>query len=244
MNRQTLIPVSADTESSFSSFHAGGNTELLAELRRMVHGVRAKRVLYFWGEAGSGKTHLLNACCQLALESGAPHAYLPVDGATLEPARLEQIAPQALVCIDDFQAAAASDSWQVALFNLYEKLHGHAGALVVASDRAVGALNLALKDLESRLVSGGVFRLARLTEADQRAALKARARHKGFELTDPVLQFILTHFQRDTASLFALLDRIDNASLAQQRKITVPFIKSLLQTDIGQRTSAFGHPPP
>jgi len=228
VNRQTLIPISADTESSFSSFHAGPNTELLAELQRMARGVRAKPVLYFWGEAGSGKTHLLNACCQLAIERGAPHAYVPVDGAAPGHAHLEQIAPQALVCIDDFQAAAASDSWQVALFGLYEKLHSHAGALVVASDRAVGALNLGLKDLESRLMSGGVFRLAQLKEADKRAALKARARHKGFELTDPVLQFILTRFQRDTASLFALLERIDNASLAEQRRITVPFVKSLL----------------
>ena len=77
MSRQTLIPVSAEGESSFDSFHTGDNAELLAELRRIVRGVRATRVVYFWGETGSGKTHLLNACCHLARSLGKPHAYLP-----------------------------------------------------------------------------------------------------------------------------------------------------------------------
>lgn len=227
MNRQTLIPVSAEAESSFDSFHAGGNAELLAELRRIVRGDRVRRVLYFWGEAGSGKTHLLNACCQLARALGKPHAYLPVTGAQPGP-QPDRIEPQALLCVDDFQAAAASAAWQAALFEIYEKLLGHAGAMVVAANQPVGALNLGLKDLESRLVGGGVSRLVRLNESDTLAALQSRARRKGFELNDPVLQFIITYYRRDTASLFSLLDRIDNASLAQQRRITVPFIKSLL----------------
>ncbi len=247
MNRQTLIPVSAEAEHSFDSFHAGGNAELLAELQRIVRGLGSGsgpgRVLYFWGEAGSGKTHLLNACCHLARTLGKPHAYLPMLGRKADsgpdPApdplrreQLEQIDPQSLVCIDDFHAIAGagsdSDSWQAALFGLYEKLITHAGAMVVGAHQAIGALNPGLKDLKSRLLSGGVYRLARLTEQDKLAALQSRARHKGFELNDQALQFILTYYRRDPASLFALLDRIDAASLAEQRKITVPFIKSLL----------------
>ena len=234
MSRQTLIPVSAEGESSFDSFHTGDNAELLAELRRIVRGVRATRVVYFWGETGSGKTHLLNACCHLARTLGKPHAYLPVDGAAPDPSRpgrieqIERIEPEFLLCVDDFQTAATSDSWQAALFGFYEKLINHSGAIVVGADRAIDSLNLGLKDLESRLVSGGVYRLARLNEQDKLAALKSRARQKGFELNHQALQFIITYYRRDTASLFSLLDRIDTTSLAEQRKITVPFIKSLL----------------
>ncbi len=228
VNRQALIPVSLDAESSFDSYRPGANRELLAELRLIVHGDRPRRVLYFWGEAGSGKTHLLNACCQLAHALNKPHAYLPVSGCATDRTDLARIEPQSLLCVDDFQNAAHEDSWQVALFGLYEKLLSHTGAMVVAANQPMGALNLELKDLESRLVSGGVSSLAGLNEADKLAALKSRAFHKGFELSDPVLQFITTYYQRDTASLFSLLERIDHASLAQQRKITVPFIKSLL----------------
>ncbi len=232
MNRQTLIPASGEGESSFDSFRVGDNAELLAQLRCMVHGTRATRVLYFWGERGSGKTHLLNACCQLARQLGKPNAYLPVHGSAPQPGRIDRIEAHAVACIDDFQAAAARYSWESALLALYEKLRnpsdGGSGALVVAANQPLEALDLGLKDLESRMASGGISRLVHLNDQDKLAALRARARQRGFVLSDSVLQFIITYYRRDTASLFSLLDRIDNASLAQQRKITVPFIKSLL----------------
>lgn len=229
MSRQTLIPVSLEEESSFDNYLPGDNRELLSDLHQIVHRTSARRVLYFWGEAGSGKTHLLNACCQLAIALDAPHAYLPVSGMEPNQSQLDCIPPQSLLCVDDFQNAAGDeDAWQVTLFEWYEKLLSNGGAVVVAANQPIGALNLGLKDLESRLVSGGVSKLVRMSEADKLAALKFRALQKGFELSAPVLQFIITYYQRDTASLFSLLERIDNASLEAQRKITVPFIKSLL----------------
>ncbi|MDA7968363.1 MAG: DnaA regulatory inactivator Hda [Gammaproteobacteria bacterium] len=224
MSRQTLIPAPSESESSFASFYAGENAALLEELRRISRGARAVRVLYFWGDAGSGKSHLLHACCRHARALRRPHAYWPAAGAPPDAAQAD---PRALVCIDDFHAAAADDAWQAALLGLYEKLRLH-GGLVVAADRPVNELQLRLKDLESRLLSGGVIRMRRLSERDRLAALRARARSKGFELSDQALHFMLARHSRDTASLFSLLERIDSASLAAQRKITVPFIKSLL----------------
>jgi len=247
MSRQTLLPTTIDAENGFGCFHPGENAELVGELRRIVDGASgdrdtpgdpggpgncgdpaARRVLYLWGEAGSGKTHLLNACCQSALHAGASHAYLPVRGPAPCAAHIARIASQALVCVDDCQAAADDADWQGALFGLYEALQARGGALIAAADRPPAALHLGLKDLESRLVSGGVFRIAVLSDAGNMVALRARARLRGFELPDAVLRFILAHHRRDTASLFALLDRIDAASLAERRRITVPFIKSLL----------------
>lgn len=239
MIRQTLIPVNAESESSFTSFQVGENPELLAELQNIARGARARRVLYFYGPSGSGKTHLLHACCEQAQRIGKPYAYLPLDGTApthAQLSRMEKIAPNCLLCIDDFQfsvsendsAPAQSKALQVALLQLYEKIPQQGGAMVIAADRAISQLNLHLKDLASRLVSGGVYPLAPLSETDKLAALRARARQKGFELNDQLLQFILTYYRRDTVSLFALLERIDSQSLAEKRKITVPFIKSLL----------------
>lgn len=228
MTRQTLIPVSDEQESSFSSFHIGDNAELLTELQHIVHDQRTQRVLYFCGASGSGKTHLLNACCQAAQALGKPHAYLPLEEKSPNTEQLERIEPQCLVCIDNFQTILANDAWQTALLSLYEKLLTHTGAMVVAANQPIGDLKLQLKDLKSRLMSGGGYKLAPLTDEDKLTALKTRAHQKGFELSDQVLQFIMTYYRRDTASLFSLLERIDNVSLAERRKITVPFIRSLL----------------
>lgn len=222
MNDQILIPAGSEGESSFESFHAGGNAALLEELQRIARGARS--VLYVWGESGSGKTHLLSACCQRARALRRPHAYWRADAAPPDASRADA---RALVCVDDFQAGAGSAAWQAALLGLYEKLHAR-GGLVIAADRSVDALQLRLKDLESRLLGGGVMRLKHLTERERIAALQSRARQKGFELSDQAMQFILDRHRRDTASLFSLLEKIDAASLAEQRRITVPFIKSLL----------------
>ena len=97
MTRQVLIPASLEAESSFDGYWVGGNPnsnhELLAEFQQIVRGTRPRRVLYFWGGAGVGKTHLLNACCQLADTLQKPHAYLPVAGPQPDLPQLERIAP-------------------------------------------------------------------------------------------------------------------------------------------------------
>lgn len=226
-DRQTLIPASLEAESSFESYRIGNNGELLAALRQLVGGFEP-RVIYLWSAAGGGKTHLLNACCQLARNLQRPHAYLPLTAAQSNNAQLSKISGDAVLCIDDLQAAATHDAWLDALFALYEKLLGGGGAVVVAANSPLAALQLKLKDLESRLSSGGIYQVAPLNETDKFAALNLRARQKGFELSEQVLQFISTYYRRDTASLFSLLERIDNASLIQKRRVTVPFIKTLL----------------
>ncbi len=227
MSRQKLIPTNTEEESSFSGFCVGDNAELIAELQRIVHQLHLFRVLYLYGEAGSGKTHLLNACCQLSRTLRQPHIYLPV-GEASEVVLPEHIAPQSLLCIDNLQACREYSAWQVKLLGLYEKLSTNAGAVIVAADCPTDELGLQFKDLQSRLVSGGVYKVAKLNDTDKRAALKARARQKGFDLNDQLLQFMMTYYRRDTVSLFALLDRIDHVSMAEKRNITVPFIKSLM----------------
>ena len=236
MKRQTLIPLSVDP-SSFDNYYVGENRELVTELQRLVRGKRQLRVLYMSGESGCGKTHLLAACCDLAQNLGVPYIYLPVGQAPPPPDLLTEITPATLVAVDNFQHAEHQPQWQSALFAAYEKLlpgatNAQRGGMVVCATKPMPALNLGLKDLESRLASGGVFRIAELGERDKMSALRARALDKGFELNDAVLQFIITYYQRDTASLFALLDRIDAASLRTQRKITVPFVKTLLQQSL------------
>ena len=230
MAKQTLIPVHNEADGGFQGFCVGHNTELVAELQYLARGERRARVLYFWGEAGCGKTHLLTAACRLAGARQKPNIYLPMDGLPPDCARLQALADNSLVCVDDFHLVAACAQWQTAFFALYEKLNGGGGALVVAARQPLGAMQINLRDWASRLTAGGVYRVAPLNQRDKSIALQARARARGFELGEQTLNFILTYYPRDTASLFALLDRIDHASLAEQRKITIPFVKSLLQS--------------
>jgi len=52
------------------------------------------------------------------------------------------------------------------------------------------------------------------------------------ELNDEVLNYLLVRENRDMNNLYQLLDRLDKASLAARRKLTIPFIKKILEKSI------------
>ncbi len=89
-------------------------------------------------------------------------------------------------------------------------------------------LNLHLPDLKSRLAWGLVLQLQPLSDEDKLETLQMRAIQRGFRLPVSVAQFILKRCTRTMHDLDNILDRLDQASLAHQRKITIPFVKTIL----------------
>ena len=67
-----------------------------------------------------------------------------------------------------------------------------------------------------------------MDDSEKKSALQQRAAGRGFTLDDTVARFIMSHYSRDTRALFSLLDKLDSESLQSQRKITVPFLKTLI----------------
>jgi DnaA family protein len=89
-------------------------------------------------------------------------------------------------------------------------------------------IGLDLPDLRSRLQQCLRVMLDPLDEAGRRDVLRERAQRRGLVLEDAALEWLLTRTDRDLGALVALLDRLDRASLAAQRRITVPFLRSVL----------------
>ncbi len=56
--RQLLLDLDRAPAPTFANFVPGGNAELLHALRAAVGGASPAPVLYMWGEAAAGKTHL------------------------------------------------------------------------------------------------------------------------------------------------------------------------------------------
>ena len=96
------------------------------------------------------------------------------------------------------------------------------------------ALPLVLPDLRSRLEQCTRVALEPLDEAGRREVLRQRAARRGLELDDAVLDYLFRRVGRDLGALTALLDRLDRASLAAQRRITVPFLRAQLDAKSGQ----------
>jgi len=88
-----------------------------------------------------------------------------------------------------------------------------------------------LPDLASRLAAASVHTLRPLPESEQGEALLARAAARGLEIPTETLAYLMRHAPRDFGTLCRLLDEMDSASLATQRRLTVPLAREVLERD-------------
>jgi DnaA family protein len=227
---QLPLGVRLRTSSTFATFSAGDNVALVAALEARARDP-SLAPLWLWAPERAGKTHLLQAACARAAEHGAASAYLPLSADWPAPAMLAGLESLALVCLDDLDAVAGDAGWERALFVLYNELAERGGRLAFATRVPPAALAVGLPDLRSRLSAALVFRLQPLDEEAGVGALKGRALALGLELPDDVVQYLLRRLPRRYAELCDVLDRLDAAALARQRRLTVPFVRSVLGQD-------------
>jgi len=219
--------------SSFENFLPARNREALAGVRAVCSAIASgnsppERMLFIWGARGSGRTHLLEAACRVVHAAGQRAWYFnAAEAGSLAPAVLEDAEQSTLVCVDDVERIARQPEWERALFTLCERMRTADHVLMIAGAHPPRALGLELPDLVTRLGWGPVYQLEPLDDDEKLEALRQRARNRGFEVGDDVARYVLARYPRDMGSLFALLDRIDVASLASQRRVTIPFLRSL-----------------
>ena len=214
--RQLALDITVPPAPTFDNFVVGRNAEALAHLRAALAG-SGERFIYLWGEAGCGRTHLLQAAA-----AGARAKYIACAAGSV----FDDDAP--LLAADDVERLG-SDA-QVALFHRYNTLREQGGALI-ASGR-VPPVQLKLRaDLLTRLGWGLVVQVHALTDAEKAQALAQHAQARGFTLADEVTAYLLTHAPRDMGALFATLDALDRHSLETKRAVTVPLLRAVLLRD-------------
>lgn len=225
---QLPLPISLEEGATFESFFATANQPAVQALA-LVARSGGERALFLWGGDGRGKSHLLQAACRLANAVGRRAMYLPMAQAVLlDPEVVQNLESYQLVCVDDVDRTAGIEPWQRALLALFDPLAARGGALVAAARTAPGAIKRLLPDLASRLAWGAVFQLAPLSDEEKIAALQQRAARRGLELPEETARYLLKRQQRDMRTLCATLDALDVASLAAQRRLTLPFVRAVL----------------
>jgi DnaA family protein len=213
----------------FEHFHEGDNAVALEAIRRVAREADAPWV-FVAGTAGSGKTHLLIAACQAAIESGRTAQYLPL--ASLRGSLVEAIrgvGGSQLLALDDVDVVAGNPEAEHALFDIYNRLRSEGVSMLLAAEALPAALEIGLPDLRSRLGACTQVLLKPLDDAERRDVLRAQARIRGIELDENVLDWLFARYARDLGALLDLLDRLDRASLAAQRRVTIPFLRDLLR---------------
>ena len=204
-----LLPESAPT---LDNFVAGGNAETVAALTGWLAGARPETSFCLWGEAGSGRSHLL-------LASG----FTSID-ALLDPA-LSKATNAGQMAVDHVEAL--NEAGQIALFNHFNRLKVAGGQLLTAADQPPAHLALR-EDLRTRLGSGLIYRLQPLSDGEKVAALAAQARERGLKLSLESIDYVMRHAPRDMRTLSAFVGALDRYTLEHKRAVTLALLRELL----------------
>ena len=216
---------------TFESFVAGSSSVAKGLAQQTALGEGEKQ-LYFWGEPGRGKSHLLQASCNLAAKNQQTVCYLTqteIANQTVEMFDgLEQVE---LICLDDIETWLSNAIWETALFDLINRVRENNNRLILASAQPPDEVLVKLPDLRSRLSWGPVFQLQALSDKEKFQALRYRARQSGLELPENVADYLMQRYPRDMFGLFERLAVLDKASMAMQRRLTIPLIKSVFSEE-------------
>ncbi|MDD5577870.1 MAG: DnaA regulatory inactivator Hda [Methylobacter sp.] len=213
---------------TFDNFFPGTNQEIITHLQNCIAGVGEQQI-FLWGKAGQGKSHLLQACCREAQNQNHNSFYFDFSTLTLsDPAIFNGLDDCELVCLDNIEQIAGNAAWEQAVFNFFNQHRDYSHKLILSAVAAPNDIAIQLPDLKTRLSWGLTLKIQALADIDRIAALIFKAGQMGFEISPQAGNFLLTHSDRDLPSLWDLLEKLDRASLVAKRKLTIPFLKQIL----------------
>ena len=171
--------------------------------------------VYLWGSPCCGKSLML-----AALAESLPGAVLVSGNTPGWPAQ------EGALLIDDVDRLDGEN--QIEAFNRYNRNRAAAMVWVASGSQAPSGLVNLREDLRTRLGWGLIYQLHPLNDAEKRQALVRRADQLGFELEGLIADYLLTRYSRDLRQLLAVVDALDRFSLEQQRRVSLPLLKTLL----------------
>lgn len=227
---QLPLNIALKNHATFNNFYADGNQEAYSAIEKLAALQGPERYIYVWGSPGVGKSHLLQAACHDLLPQFTAAYFSFADLQDVEPALLEGLENVSLVCLDDIEAAAGKAEWETALFHFYNRIRDAGHYLLVAGRQPPANAGWRLADLRSRLSAGLIYHLRGLSDDGKLCAMQIHAKYRGLELPDEVGHYLLRHCRRDMRALFELLEQLDRASLVARRRLTIPFIKEVIDS--------------
>ncbi|MGI0117018.1 DnaA regulatory inactivator Hda [Zooshikella sp. RANM57] len=227
---QLPLGIQLRDDATFANYYSGRNQPVVMALSldAAEHG-QAEPYVFIYGSPGVGCSHLLQAACHEADLHQLKSVYLPLaELLPYGPGVLDSLETLDVICIDELQAVAGNRQWEVALFHLFNRVKDAKRRLLIAASSPPKDTGIHLPDLLSRLSWGVVFQVLPLTDEEKVTALQLRAHMRGLDVSDEVARYILYRAPRSTQALFSALDQLDKASLRAKRKLTIPFVKQVM----------------
>lgn len=226
--QQLTLNVQLRDDATLENYLCAPGTQALLKALEGQSGAQGEPIIFLYGPADTGKSHLLQAACHLA--GAVPVLYLPLSELSEYSPQdvLQGVESMGLVCLDDIHAVMGDEAWELALFDFFNRAREKNCRLLVSADSAPRELPIELADLRSRLSWGIVYQLQALNDEERRSVLCFRAARRGLQLSSEVASYIVDRAPRTLSQLLELLDTLDEASLVEKRSLSIPFVKKAL----------------
>ena len=225
--RQLTLLLEAQLLRGFDNFHTGANAELVHGLKTLA-GDAESLGAWIAGEPGGGKSHLLQATCRWADAAGRRAIYVPLKDLAASARSVESLEAD-LLALDDVGSWLGNAALEAVLMGLYQQQLQAGGQIVFAAVQTAQQASFSLNDLGSRARALPGYRVVMPDDEGLRAILTAAAHRRGLTLTNAVLDYWLHRAVRALPDLMAQLQQLDEQALVEQRAITIPLIKEVLE---------------
>ncbi len=225
--------MSLDRRFSFDNFIADRAELIVSSLQDLLLG-RGETQIGLWGEAASGKTHLLNASAEFARNEGV--ALQIYDGLQLchcDADAFGEFSHCDVLAIDNLDAIAGHADWEACFYQVMNRCRDGEFRFLFSTTGKPAELRARLADFRSRLQWGLLLQLPQSGDVEIRSILRRRARLLGIDLSDEVISYLMTHHARNLSEQIDILQRLDGLSLSQQRRVTIPLVKQALRERAG-----------
>jgi chromosomal replication initiator protein len=211
----------------FASFiSCDGNATALEFAKRLADTRESEQLLYLYGPAGCGKTHLLQA---ISRTFGGGSRVVSCKEFTSQDTSelLQQLNDLPALLVDDLQLLPGTPALRQALWEAFNRFHTAGLPVALAADAPPRELRNLDDHLTSRLLWGLVARLDVSDDSSRRMLIAKLAADRQILLPDEVAAWLLTVLPRDVGSLVNACETLYRAALEQQRKITLRLAREL-----------------
>ena len=221
--KQLTFPWSKPNKSNFNEYY-------FDDANKALHNkILEHEDIVLYGIKKTGKTYLLQSLCNYYADKNKLSLFIPLAEVTsLETSIFDSIESMDIICIDDLDAIKGFPEWEIALFNLINNSLISGCRLVFGTSQNPASINFSLSDLDSRIRKINSTEVFPINNENLHKAIKKISQFRSIRLGDKELNYLITYTERSIDSLINILNKLDDLSIEQKRKITIPLIKEII----------------